>query len=96
MIFLEVIAWFGLLALVGTYLLWGTAFAKKFPHLRFFVGIAITFIIPALVACKTIFESNMAQAIVFFSLVVVFYYMNKCIAESANEEIEGDRKLNQK
>lgn len=96
MIFLEVIAWFGLFFLFGAYLLFGTKFAKRFPHLRFFIGIAIAFVVPAFIACNTIFETNLSQAIVFFSLVAVFFGMNKCIAELADEELEKERKLNSK
>jgi Na+-transporting methylmalonyl-CoA/oxaloacetate decarboxylase gamma subunit len=36
------------------------------------------------------FESNMAQAIVFFFLLIVFYYINKSIAESADEELKKE------
>lgn len=96
MIFLEVIIWFGLVAFVGAYLLGATYVAKKFPNLRFFLGILITFGVPylVLIACKNIITSNTFQAIIFFSLVVILYYINKCMAESADEELERERKLN--
>ena len=90
MVALEAIAWVAIILIVGAYLLLGTYIAKKFPNLRFFLGVILTFLIPALIACKTMFESNMAQAIVFFFLLIVFYYINKSIAESADEELKKE------
>ena len=51
MVALEAIAWVAIILIVGAYLLLGTYIAKKFPNLRFFLGVILTFLIPALIAC---------------------------------------------